>query len=212
MQREFEAESGRKILVSFASSGKHFSQLREGAPFGMFLSADSWHVEQLLESGVGIPESRFSYAVGRLGLWSSGNDVLSEENLAGLLLQTSGKVAIGKPELVPYGKAAKEVLEKLGIWEEIEGKLVYGENIGQAYQFVATRNASLGFVSHSQVVFQGQENSGSYFLIPASWHDEILQEGLILRENIALREFQEFLHSSKAQEIIRRYGYEVPVR
>jgi molybdate transport system substrate-binding protein len=202
----FEERSDHTVLVSFGSTGNHYAQIKNGAPFEAFFSADIARPQLLEEEGVAVAGSRFSYAVGRIVLWSRRADYV---DAAGGILET-GKyrhLAIANPELAPYGAAAREVLIARGVWDELQPRLVQGQDIGQAFSFVYTGNAELGFVAYSQLKTPGQEIEGSYWLVPETLHGPIEQQAVLLRDVPAAREFLQFAQSDEGRAIIRGYGY-----
>ena len=200
----FEAETGHKVVLIFGSTGKTYAQIVNGAPFDIFLAADIRRPE-LLENE-GIARDRFTYAIGKLALWSpkagyvdTNGEVLEEMNYRHL--------AIANPDLAPYGVAAQEVLQARGIWDKIGERLVRGENINQTFQFVISGNAELGFVAYSQVK---QWIAGSWWEVPQALYSPIEQQAVLLRESEAARSFLDFIRSDEARETIRRYGYDTP--
>ena len=208
---EFEKETGHKAVLSFGASGKFYAQIKNGAPFQLLLSADDEKPIQLVKDGLGVADSRFTYAIGTLVLWSpkagfvdAKGDVLSK----GLY----NKLAIANPKLAPYGVAAMEVLTKQGLLSAITPKFVQGENISQTFQFVSTGNAELGFIALSQVMKDGKITSGSAWIVPGKLHTPIRQDALLLsngKDNAAARALLGYLKSDKAKKIIRTYGYEI---
>ena len=208
---EFEKDTGHKALLSFGSSGKFYSQIKNGAPFQVFLSADNTTPIKLEKEGLTVAGSRFTYAIGALVLWSAnvnmvkGSEVLKQGEFKHL--------AVANPKLAPYGAAAMEVLGHLGLSEVLKTKLVLGENISQTYQFAFTQNAELGFVALSQVMKDGKISGGSAWLVPATMHAPILQDGVILsngKDSTAAKAFVEILKSPKAARIIQSFGYNLP--
>jgi molybdate transport system substrate-binding protein len=202
----FGEESEHDVLVSFGSTGSHYAQIRNGAPFEAFFSADAERPRLLEEEGVAVAGSRFTYAVGRLVLWSRQPGYVDAD---GRVLEngTFRFLSIANPELAPYGAAAREVMIARGVWAQLQGRLVQGTDIGQAYSFVHTGNAELGFVAYAQVKKPGAQIEGSYWLVPESLHAPIEQQAVLLRDVPAARAFVEFTKSPAALEIIRRYGY-----
>ena len=206
---KFEKEGGHKVTLAFGSSGKHYAQIRNGAPFDAFFAADRERPELLEREGLAISGSRCTYAVGRLVLWSPKADFVDAE---GKVLEQGGfnHIAIANPKLAPYGAAAGEVLRQRGLWDSLQDKLVRGENIGQAYQFVHSGNAELGFVAYSQVIQPGGDAAGSIWEIPQSLYAPIEQQAVLLKDSAAAREFATFLKSDAARKIITEYGYGLP--
>jgi molybdate transport system substrate-binding protein len=202
----FEAESGHTVLVSSGSTGGHYAQIRNGAPFDAFFSADVERPRLLEAEGVAVPGSRFLYAVGRIALWSPRAGYVDD---AGAVLETGDfrHLAIANPELAPYGAAARDVLEARGLWDRLEARLVMGQDIGQAYSFVHTGNAELGFVAWAQLEQPTTAIAGSYWLVPEALHRPIEQEAVLLRDGAAARELLEFVKGPAAREIVRSFGY-----
>ena len=205
----FEQQTGHKAKLVFGSSGRIFAQISHGAPFDIFLSADSMKPAALVAQGMTLPHSRFTYAIGALALWSpktdyvkAGGDVLKDSEFK--------RLAIANPKLAPYGIAAREVLQSLALYKTLSPKLVRGENIAQTYQFVATGNAELGFIARSQLP---KGKTGSVWIIPDSLHKPIRQDAVILKSaenNQAALAFANFLRSEWAKELIKRHGYKLP--
>jgi molybdate transport system substrate-binding protein len=202
----FEQSSEHTLLISAGSTGNHYAQIRNGAPFEAFFAADAERPTLLEREGTAVAGSRFLYAIGKLVLWSRRADLVDAD---GRVLENGAFrfLAIANPELAPYGAAAREVLMARNVWNALEPKLVRGQDIGQAYSFVHTGNAELGFVAYSQIKQPGGEIAGSYWLVPESLHRPIAQEAVLLRDVPAAREFLEFVKSPAAREIIRSYGY-----
>ncbi len=202
----FEEQSGHSVLVSSGSTGSHYAQIKNGAPFDVFFAADSERPRMLEAEGAIVSGSRFLYAVGRVALWSSRPDYVDG---SGAVLETGDfrRIAIANPELAPYGAAAREALMVRGLWERLQSRLVMGQDIGQTYAFVQTGNAELGFVAWAQLRRPDREILGSYWLVPESLHRPIEQEAVLLRDAAAARAFVEFVKGAEAREIIRSYGY-----
>lgn len=208
---DFEKDTGHKATLAFGSSGKFYAQIKNGAPFQVFLSADDAKPAQLEKEGLTVPGSRFTYAIGTLVLWSAKPDLVDAK---GAVLEKGdfAHLAVANPKLAPYGTAAMETLAKLGLTDQLQGKIVQGENIAQTYQFVATGNAELGFVALSQVMKDGKIGRGSAWIVPASMHAPIRQDAVILsggKGNAAAEALMKYLKSAKAVAVIRSYGYEV---
>lgn len=205
----FEQETGHKAVLSFGSSGNLYAQIRHGAPFEILLSADSQTPEKLESEGMGLAGTRFTYAIGTLVLWSKQPGLVDEK---GEILR-SGKLerlAIANPKLAPYGVAAMQTLAQLGVLSSVQPKLVLGENISQAYQFVASENAPLGLVALSQVMLEGRIAQGSAWIVPAKLHAPIAQDAILLvkgRDNPVATALLRYLRSEKAKAIMRSYGY-----
>jgi molybdate transport system substrate-binding protein len=203
---EFEARTDHTVLVSSGSTGGHYAQIRNAAPFDAFFSADAERPKLLERDGIGVAGSRFLYAVGRLALWSTCANYVDDAG-AVLAAEDYRHLAIANPELAPYGAAAREVLRGRGLWDRLKDRLVQGQDIGQTYSFVATGNAEIGFVAYAQLAKPGARPAGSYWLVPESLHAPIEQHALLLRDSPAARAFLEFVKSDDAREIIRGFGY-----
>ena len=204
LQREFEQVSQHTIIISFGSSGQLYSQIKNGAPYEVLLSADRDRPERLVAEGEAVSDSLFTYAVGKLVLWSKQDHLVDK---AGKVLSSSQfqHVAIANPQTAPYGTAAKQVMEKLGVWEALQNKIVQGENITQTYQFVATGSAELGFIALSQ--YQG---NGSHWLVPQAQYSPIEQGAVLLKKgknHPAAQDFITFLQTPAAHAVIKKFGY-----
>lgn len=210
LARAFNEDTGHSVRISTGSTGKLYAQIRHGAPFDVFLAADGKRPGLLVEEGLARADSRFTYAVGRLALWSPDGDLISGD---GPTILREGKfrhLAIASPKLAPYGAAAKQTLEALGLWDELSPRLVQGENIGQTFQFVATGNAELGFVALSQVMSPHLADKGSRWEVPGDLYDPVRQDAVLLKhggDNDAARAFLAFLRGDKARALITSYGY-----
>lgn len=204
----FARETGHKAVLSFGSTGTFYAQIRHGAPFEVLLAADDETPARLDREGRGA--SRFTYAVGRLALWSRQAGFVDAQ---GEVLKRGrfDRLAIADPRLAPYGAAAIETVRKLGLLEALRPKFVQGENIAQAWQFAATGNAALGFVALSQVYAGGKLKEGSAWIVPASMHAPIRQDAILLdkgKDNAAASALMRYLQGSKARAVIRSFGYE----
>lgn len=208
----FQKESGHTVKLSFGSSGKFTSQIKEGAPFDVFLAADEKNPKLLEKEGLVVEGSRFVYALGKLVLWSAKPGYVDAK---GYVLRKGdfNKIAYADPKLAPYGLAAKETLEDLGLWNVVQGKLVTGESITQTYQFAATGNAELAFIALSQITKDGKVTEGSSWVVPAHMYNPIKQAAVQLsaaKDPAAAKAFMAFLKGEKAVAIIRSFGYELP--
>ena len=206
---EFERQSPHAVVLSSGSTGKHYAQIVNGAPFDLFFAADAERPAQLETENRCVKGSRFTYAIGRLVLWSPDEDRVDPEGAVLGRLEYR-HLAIANPDLAPYGRAARETLQALGLWDRLRGKLVTGENIGQAYQFVKSGNAELGFVARSQLHRVGAAAGGSRWEVPEALHQPIEQQAVLLRPGPAAESFLAFMRGEKALEIIRAHGYGVP--
>ena len=212
LKEDFEAGGSYELKVSAGSTGKLYAQIVNGAPFDVFLAADQRRPRLLVEEGRASAESRFTFAVGRLTLWSPDPKRVRPDGPAALRAGSFRKLAIANPRLAPYGEAAREVLQALGQLQSLSGRLVLGENIGQAHALVATGNAELGLVSLSQVLSPRNAKPGSRWDVPARLHSPIRQDAVLLARasgNSAAKAFLSFLGSAEARSTIRRFGYEV---
>ncbi len=206
---DFERRSGHSLLLSSGSTGKLAAQIRNGAPFDVFLSADDAQPRQLAAVGLAVVETQFTYAFGRLVLWSSQSGLVDAK---GEILRTGdfAKLAIANPKTAPYGAAAEQALRKLGVWPRLEARLVYGENIAQTFQFVSTGNATLGFVALAQLSSLKATAQGSRWRVPETLHAPLRQDAVLLQhgaDNAGARVFLEYLHSPAARAMIAADGY-----
>ncbi len=207
---EFEAATGHTLRVAAGSSGNFYSQMKNGAPFDLFLSADAERPKLLEAEGLGVKDSRFTYAIGRLALWSPNPDLVKGEQT--LRSEHFKYLAIANPKIAPYGVAAIQTMQKLGVWENVQPRMVMGENLGQTMGFIESGNAQLGFVALSQVLDPKIKGKGSRWDVPKHLHEPIKQDAILLtkgNKNAAAKGLMEFLRSLTAQAIIERYGYEL---
>lgn len=206
---EFEKTTGHTVKASYGSTGKLFAQISHAAPFDVLLSADEASVIKLGDAGMAVSGTRFTYARGKLVLWSAKPDLFThaEQYIKAGRYQ---HLAIANPQTAPYGAAAQQVLQHLGMWSALQGKLVQGDSIAQTFQFVATQNAEAGFVAKSQVMaWQGR---GSSWDVPELYYVPIIQQAALLtraQNNPAALSFLNFLKTEPAKKIIRDYGYGV---
>jgi molybdate transport system substrate-binding protein len=210
----FEQDTGHKAQLAFGATGKFYAQIKNGAPFAVLLAADDETPARIEKEGLAVPGTRFTYATGRLALWSKSPNLVDDkgEVLRSNSLNKIGihKIAIADPKLAPYGVAAMEVIQHLDVQANVTPKLVQGESIGQAYQFVSTENAQLGFVALSQISFDGRITQGSAWVVPQSMHTPLKQDAVLLnagKDNVAAVALLKYLQADKAQTIIRQYGY-----
>ncbi|MDT4328794.1 molybdate ABC transporter substrate-binding protein [Methylomonas sp. MED-D] len=209
---EFQKATGHEAKLSFGSSGKFVSQIENGAPFEVFLAADQESAVKLVNAELAVADTRFTYALGKLVLWSATPGLVDEQ---GEILAKGGfkHLALADPKLAPYGAAAIDVLKKLGLREKLQPLIVQGENISQTHQFVSTGNAELGFVALSQVIDNGKIGSGSGWIVPSDSYNPIRQDAILLNkgdENPAAQALLEFLKGPAASTIILKYGYSLP--
>jgi molybdate transport system substrate-binding protein len=205
----FEADTGHKAELSFGATGKFHAQITNGAPFQILLAADDTTPARLEKEGKAVANSRFTYAIGTLVLWSAQPGTVDAQ---GAVLKTGDfrHLAIANPKLAPYGLAAMQVMDKLGVTARLQPRFVQGENIAQTYQFVSTGNAQLGFVALSQVMADGRITGGSAWQVPAELHEPIRQDAALLtpgKDSAAAAALLQYLRGDKARAIIRSYGY-----
>jgi molybdate transport system substrate-binding protein len=211
----FEKETGHKAVLSFGATGKFYAQIRNGAPFGVLLSADDEVPARLVKEGMAVPGSAFTYAIGQLVLWSSQSGVVDAQAAVLHAMASdkrSGKIAVADPKLAPYGAAAMQVMDQRGLTDKLRPHFVTGENIGQTFQFVKTGNAALGFVALSQVMVEGSISTGSAWVVPAHLHDTIRQDAVLLKTaqaNPAAKALLQYLRTDAARTVIRAYGYQL---
>jgi len=209
--KDFEKDTGHKLVASFGATGQFYAQIKNGAPFEVFLAADDSTPAKLEQEKATVPGSRFTYAIGKLALWSAKDGYVDAK---GDVLRKGDfqHLSIANPKTAPYGLAATQVLDKLGLKDKLAGKFVEGQNIGQAFQFVSTGNAELGFVALSQVYKDGKVTAGSAWIVPADLYAPIRQDAVILekgKDNAAAKALVEYLKGPKAAAVIKSYGYEL---
>jgi len=206
----FEHASGHRTVVSVGATGALYAQAVHGAPFEVFLGADQATAQRLQSQGLAVQGSAYTYAIGRLVLWSAQPDLVDPQ---GEVLRTARfqRLALANPKLAPYGAAAYEVLHRKGLLEAWRHRLVQGDNIAQAHQFTASKNAALGFLALSQVVVDGRLTHGSAWVVPSDLHSPLKQDMVLLKRGAnapAAYAFMEFMRSPAARAIIRAHGYE----
>jgi len=201
----FRQKTGHEAVLSFGSSGQFYTQIVQDAPFQIFLSADDERPKKLVSDGLGVAESRFTYAIGKLVLWSKLPDLVNGETT--LKAGKFAKLSIANPTAAPYGAAAVETMKALGVYDALAPKIVQGNSIAQAFQFIDTANAELGFVALSQLV---GNTGGSRWLVPQDLYTPILQDAVLLKKgasNEAATAFMAFLKGPEARSVIEKYGY-----
>jgi molybdate transport system substrate-binding protein len=206
----FEAETNHTLSVTIGSSGNIYAQIINGAPYDIFLSADQARPILLEDGNRIVKSSRFTYAIGKLVLWSANADMIRVDGAATLSAGNFSALAIANPKLAPYGRAARQVLKSLKLWKNVREKIVEGQNIGQTFSFVATTNAQLGFVALSYVMSERNKISGSSWEVPVDLYEPIRQDGVIIaraENNPAAIAFVEYLKSKKARMLISDFGY-----
>jgi molybdate transport system substrate-binding protein len=211
LEIEFEATSGHELVVTVGSTGQLYAQIVNGAPFDVFLAADRERPRLIAEANLGDASSVFTYAVGQLVLWSGDAGRVLDKPLSNQLRSDYRFLAISEPGVAPYGVAARQLLENLGLWSELEPRIVRGQNIAQTFTMVETGNAEFGLVALSQAL--AYDGSASYQAVPSNLYDPIRQDAVLLQraaDNAAARQFLDFLKSPAASEIIERFGYLLP--
>ena len=208
---QFEQDSGHKVVMSAGATGKFYAQIKNGAPFEILLAADDEVPLRLEKEGAAVAGSHFTYAIGKLVLWSVKPGYVDDK---GAVLKTGNfeHLSIASPKLAPYGAAAVEAMRALGVFAAIEPKLVQGENISQAYQFVLSGSAPLGFVAMSQVYQDHKLKSGSAWIVPSNLYGAIRQDAVVLnpgKGKPAVEALMNYLRGEKAGKIILSYGYEL---
>ena len=207
---DFEAASGHTLTVVTGSTGKLYAQIRNGAPFDVFLAADQERPRLLVVANAAVAESRFTYAVGHLVLWSASDERIAAYGPAALRRQDFRHLAMANASLAPYGAAAREAMDALGVRAALESRLVVGENVGQAFAMVATGNAELGFVALAHVLSPRNRAGGSYWIVPRELYRPIRQDAVLLnraRGNAAANAFLDWLRTATASATIERFGY-----
>ncbi|MGJ7494110.1 molybdate ABC transporter substrate-binding protein [Variovorax sp. RT4R15] len=208
---DFEKASGHKAVVTSGSTGKFYAQIRSGAPFDVLLAADDETPARLDRDGAAVPGSRFTYAIGKLVLWSPKPDIV-DGNGDVLRRGQFAHLALAAPKLAPYGAAAVETLTRLGLLAALEPRFVQGESIGQTFGFVTSGNAELGFVALSQVYEDGKIQRGSAWIVPSHLHNPIRQDAVLLasaKDNAAAAALLAYLKTDKAKAVIRAFGYDL---
>lgn len=201
----FKEKTGHEAILSFGSTGQFYTQITQDAPFEVFLAADDERPRLAVEEGFAVPGSQLTYAIGTLVLWSQDPDLIQGKGT--LKNGDFTKIAIANPEAAPYGAAAVQAMQTLGVYEQLQPKIVRGNNISQTFQFVETGNAELGFIALAQVT---QSEAGSRWVVPDGLHEPIRQDAVLLKkgaDNEAARTFIEFLKGPEATAIIARFGY-----
>lgn len=209
----YERRSGHEVVLVAGSTGKHYAQIMNGAPFAAFFAADVRRPELLEKEGAAVPGSRFTYALGKLVLWSPIPGLVDP---AGEVLGNGAfrHLAVANPRLAPYGNAARQALRSLGLWDALEDKLVFGENIGQTFHFVNSGNAEIGLVAYSQVMRPAAAGEsfvkGTFWKLPESLYSPIEQQAVSLMDTEPTRGFLDYVRSDDALGVIRRFGYGTP--
>ena len=208
--KEFTKDTGHTLQVTTGATGKLYAQISEGAPFAILLSADAKTPAKLEEEGQAVSGTRFTYAVGKLSLWSADADRIGADPKSALTAPTTLHVAIANPDLAPYGVAAREALTAMGLWDTIQPKIVMGENIGQTFSMVDSGAAQMGFIATSAIEVPGSAAKGSRYDVPQAMFTPIRQDAILLtagEENKAAIAFLDYLKGDKARTIIASFGY-----
>lgn len=209
IQQAFAEHSEHEIRLIRGSSGKHYAQIRNGAPFDVFLSADQLRPRRLVDEGIAEESALTTYAQGQLALWSRQSGLKLDREY---LLNTDNYrvIAIANPRLAPYGQAATEVFRSLGLESAVSEKLVMGENIAQAFQFAFSGNADIGLVAYSQAQSPKLREQGSVWLVPSELHQPIKQDMVLLSDSTAALQFAEFMQGLVVRDILLNSGYLLP--
>lgn len=206
---DFETETGHTLTLIPGATGLHYTQIINGAPFDVYLAADSARPALLVDAGHGVSATRFTYAIGKLLLWSPQPQLVDADGEV-LRSGTFRRLALANPRLAPYGEAAEEVLTALGVWDTLQPRLVRGENITQTLQFVQSGNAELGFIAKSQWLATDSHLAGSHWEVPQTLYTPLAQQGLLLKDSPAGRELIGYLQSEAGRQAIGAAGYELP--
>lgn len=207
---EFEKATGHSLKVAAGSSGNFYTQIKNGAPFDVFFSADNERPKKLEEEGFGVKDSRFTYAIGRVVLWSPNADLVKGDET--LRSKNFKRLAMANPKTAPYGVAAMQAMQNLKLWDGLQPHIVMGENLGQTIGFVESGNAQLGFVALSQVMDPKIKGKGSHWHVPTNLHEPIQQDVILLakgKDNPGAKALMGFMGSPQSKAIIKRYGYEL---
>jgi molybdate transport system substrate-binding protein len=211
----YTKKTGQMVKVSFGSSGNLTNQIRNGAPFDVFFSADEEYPQQLIAEGSATKDTLYRYAIGRLVLWVAGDSLLdlSKLGIQALLDPSVKKISIANPATAPYGRAAEAALRHLGIYDQVSGRLVLGENVSQAAQFVESGNAQAGLIALSHALAPAMKDKGRYWTVPLDAYPTLNQAAVVLsksKQQDAARKFLEFVRSSEASSLLTSYGFSLP--
>ncbi len=208
---EFTEDTGHTLKITTGATGKLYAQISEGAPFAILLSADSKTPQKLEQEGKAVTGTRFTYAVGKLTLWSPDAGKIGSDPKVALRAASTLHIAIANPDLAPYGVAAREALSAMGLWGTIQPKIVMGENIGQTFSLIDSGAAEMGFIATSAIEVPGKEPKGSRFDVPQEMFRPITQDAVLLqagKDNAAARAFIDYLKGAKAKAIAQSFGYD----
>lgn len=214
LSKEFEAKTGAKVDITTGSSGNFFAQIQSGAPFDLFFSADMDYPRKLEASGFAEPRTLYEYALGGIVIWTPAKSPIdvAKDRWNALLDARVQKIAIANPSLAPYGRAAVSALQKAGIYEQVKAKLVYGENISQAAQFVQSGNAQAGIIAHSLALSPGMKD-GKLWVVPLEMHPPMEQGAVVLKgskNKAGALKFLNFIKSAAGRAILEKHGFAVP--
>jgi molybdate transport system substrate-binding protein len=208
LQQLFAQSSDHRVVITSGSTGQLYAQITNGAPFDVLLSADREHVDMLIGAGLADRSLRFTYAIGKLALWTRDIEKFKPLELSALSRSDYRWLAIATPELAPYGLAAEQTLRKLGLWDGLQTRIVRGQSIAQTFAMAESRNADLAFVALSQVI--AYPEPAAHFEVPADLYEPILQDAVLLEhgaDNAAARAFLSFLRAADARRVIEQFGY-----
>jgi molybdate transport system substrate-binding protein len=211
---EYEKASGNHVRLTLGSSGNFYAQIQNGAPFDLYFSADIAYPKKLEEAGLTVPGSLYQYAVGRIVLWTGNGSPLDlSKGLEILREPTIKKIAIANPKHAPYGRAAVAAMEYFKVYDQVKDKLILGENISQAAQFIESGACDIGIIALSLAIAPAMKSKGTYWEVPAEAHPSLDQGAVILKQSKnqeAARQFLEFIKGPQGQEIMKRYGFTLP--
>jgi molybdate transport system substrate-binding protein len=211
---EFEKQTGHHVKLSLGSSGNFYSQIQNGAPFDLYFSADIGYPKKLEDAGLTVPGSLYRYAVGRIVVWTGHESRIDvAKGFDSLREPTVKKIAIANPKHAPYGRAAVAAMEHFKLYDQVKDKLVLGENISQAAQFIDSGSCEIGIIALSLALAPTMKTRGTYWEIPADAHPPLEQGAVILKSSThqdAAKRFVEFMKGSQGQEIMKRYGFTLP--
>ena len=212
---KYKAQTGQEVKLTFGASGNLTTQIQNGAPFDVFFSADEAYPQQLITAGLGSKETLYRYAVGRLVLWVPGDSTLDLPKLGinALLDPSVKKISIANPATAPYGRAAKATLQHFGIYDQVSSRLVLGENIAQAAQFVESGNAQAGLLALSHALAPAMKNKGRYWAVPLDAYPTLNQAAVVLsksKQQDAGRKFLDYIRTPEATSLLAAYGFTLP--